>query len=177
MGVALPFLAIASTVIGAVGQIQQGMAAKQAGDYNAEVARQNAIHAERAGQAKATDVGLRSAAEGGRIKAAQAANNIDVNTGSAVSVQSNQRAAGQVDQTNTNNDALVQAYGYKAQGELEKAKGQSAMVGGFLGAAGTLAGGASKWGGEVFGGSSPSKLGASLQSTAYAGPDTSPSYG
>lgn len=175
MGVALPFMAVASTLFSAAGQIQQGIAGQQAGNYNAEVARQNAVHAVAAGQVKATNVGLKSAAEGGRIKAAQAANGINVNTGSAVQVQSDQRRAGAVDQTNTNNDALVQAYGYKAQGELEKFKGKTAMTQGILGAAGTLAGGASKFG-DAFGSSTPSKLGQSLQDSAWAGPDSSPSY-
>ncbi len=168
MGAALPFFAVASVALSALGQVTQGIAGKRAGDYNAVVARNNAVHAVRAGQAQATNVGLRSAAEGGRIKAGQAANNISVNDGSALKVQEGQRAAGAVDQTNTNNDALIKAYGYQAQGELERSKGNAAMTQGILGAAGTLAGGASKFG-DVFGSSTPSKLGQSLQDTAAAG--------
>lgn len=181
MGAALLPLMIASTAFSVIGSLQQGIAGKAAGDYNAEVARQNAIHAERAGQARAMNVGLKSAAEGGRIKAAQAANNVNVNTGSAVEVQKGQRMAGAADQTNTTNDALVQAYGYKAQEGIEKYKGNAAMAQGVVGALGAATGGAAKIaGGDFFGSSSGSSTGQALQSSAgsyqYTGPDTAGSY-
>ncbi len=166
MGAALLPLAIASVAFSAIGELQKGIAGQNAANYNAEVARQNSIHAVNAGEARATDVGMKSAAEGGRIKATQAANNVNVNTGSAVKVREGQRMAGNVDQRRTTNDALVQAYGYQAQESLDKYQGKAAMAEGVTGALGAAAGGAAKISG--FGGapSTASPLGLSLQSSA-----------
>lgn len=170
MGAALLPLAIASTAFSAIGDIQKGIAGQNAANYNAEVARQNAIHAVEVGQVKAMNVGLRAAATGGRIKAAQAANNVNVNTGSAVAVQQGQREAGAVDQANTSNDALTQAYGYQAQSNLDKYQGKAAIAEGITGALGDIAGGASKWGGGLGDSSSTaSPLGQSLQNSAGTG--------
>jgi hypothetical protein len=72
------------------GQAFQATASGEAAAYQAQVARNNAIiagynatEAEQAGETQAYVTSQTAAAQGGRIKAAQAANNIDVNTGSA----------------------------------------------------------------------------------------------
>jgi hypothetical protein len=164
----------------ALSKVSEGIAAKNAGNYNAEVARQNAIHAVQAGRARVENVGLKNAAVGGHIKAVQAANNVDVNSGSAVDVQKSARMAGNVDVVNTMNDALIEAYGYNAKSTLDKYGAKTAEIGGYLGAAGAIAGAA----GDIFGGggatgvgnasSTSSSLGSALVATNnYAGPDTS----
>lgn len=169
----------ASAGISALGSLTQGIAGQQAADYNATVARQNAAYAVQVGRVKAEDVGLKSAAEGGHIKAVQAANNIDVNSGSAVKVQASQRAAGRVDAINTMNDALVKAYGYNAQAALDKSQGQADLVGGIFGAAGDVAKGVANIAGAAGDSSdvqtmssTASPMGAALQATAM--PDSVP---
>lgn len=58
---------------------------------------------------------LSAAATGGQVKAAQAANNIDVNTGSAVAVQQGTRQAGYLNTETVMNNAELAAYGYRTQ--------------------------------------------------------------
>lgn len=156
-------------IFSALGSIQQGEAAQNSANYNAEVARNNATHAVLAGQAQAMDVGLQSAATGGRIKASQAANGINVNSGSAVAVQKGQREAGEVNQANTVNNSLVTAYGYKAQAGLDVYQGKTAMIAGEIGAAGDIAGGIQQFAGLGGGSSTASPTGQALQSSALLG--------
>jgi hypothetical protein len=105
------------------GQAFQATAAGEAAAYQAQVARNNAViagynatEAEQAGENQAYVTSQQAAAQGGRIKASQAANNIDVNTGSAVKVQQGARQAGQLNTETVLNNAELQAYGYRAQG-------------------------------------------------------------
>ena len=105
------------------GQAFEATAAGEAAAYQAQVARNNAIiagynatEAEQAGETQAYVTSQQAAAQGGRIKASQAANNIDVNTGSAVKVQQGARQAGQLNTETVLNNAELQAYGYRAQG-------------------------------------------------------------
>jgi hypothetical protein len=149
--------------ISAYGQIEQGQATANAANYAAQVARnnelvatQNANYALAAGQQKAQTESLKGAATGGRIKAAQAASGIDINTGSALRVQQGQREQAQLDTETVLNNAELQAYGYrtqaanyKAQSELDTAEAEQAPIGAGIGAAGGFLGSASgvalKW--------------------------------
>lgn len=161
MGFALPLLIgaqIGGQILGAGAQANAADYQAQVAENNATVMRQNEAYASAAGSAAATTQSLKSAAVGGRIKASQAANNIDVNSGSAVNVQKSQREAGELDTATTENNALLQAYGYKTQATnyeaeagLEKSEADNAWIGGVTGSAGSLIGDASalgfKWGG------------------------------
>jgi hypothetical protein len=102
------------------GQAFQATAAGEAAAYQAQVATNNATiagynasEAEQAGQTQAFVTGQQAAATGGRIKAAQAANGIDVNSGSAVKVQQGAREAGTLNQETVLSNAELQAYGYR----------------------------------------------------------------
>jgi hypothetical protein len=89
------------------------------------------------------------------IKTAQAANNIDVNTGSAVKVQQGARQAGQLNTETVLNNGELAAYGYRSQGTafteqagLEQMEANEAPIaaaaateGGELGAQGAIIGG------------------------------------
>jgi hypothetical protein len=104
------------------GQAFQATAAGEAAAYQAQVATNNATiagynasEAEQAGNTQAYVAGQQAAATGGRIKAAQAANGIDVNSGSAVKVQQGAREAGTLNQETVLNNAELQAYGYRTQ--------------------------------------------------------------
>lgn len=158
-------LGAAGTAVSALGIYQQGQARAASANYQAQVAANNAIiagqnadYAVNAGQAKAAAQSLKGAAIGGRIKASQAANNVDVNTGSAVDVQQSQREISKLDTETTLNNAQLQAYGYRAnqtnylaQSELDKQEAESDKTGAALGAAGSLLSNASslgfKWAG------------------------------
>jgi hypothetical protein len=104
------------------GQAFEATAAGEAATYSAQVATNNAIiarynakEAEQAGYTQANVTALQAAATGGQVKAAQAANNIDVNTGSAVAVQEGTRQAGYLNTETVMNNAELAAYGYRTQ--------------------------------------------------------------
>lgn len=152
----------------AAGDLMQGNAQKHAALYQSEVAHNNSIiagrnaeYASAAGQQRAATVGARNAAVGGKIKTAQAANGVDVNSGSAVDVQAGASEAGQLDVLTEENNALLQAYGYKtqasnydAQSVLDKTEASQALPSAWLKVgsdlisdASSLAGGWAKFGG------------------------------
>ena len=153
-------LAAVGTAASVYGQVQAGQAqaadAKYQGQIaanNATIAQQNAQRASAAGQAQATATSLKSAATMGRIRAAEAASGVDVNTGSASDVQESQREVGQLDTLTAENNALLNAYGYKvaatsdtAQSTIDSATATQATTGADIGAAGTLLGNASSLG-------------------------------
>lgn len=156
-------LAIAGLAGGAVsggGALLGGLAQGNASSYQAAVARnnatianQNADYAEEAGQAQADATARKGAATGARIKTAQAANNIDVNTGSAKRVQAGQRETAQLDTETVLNNAALTAYGYRsqatgftAQAGLYGMEAEEAPIGGALNATGDLLSSASSVG-------------------------------
>ena len=157
---------IASTAIGAVGAIGQGQAAAAQANYQAQVARNNAIIANQnanyaisAGEAKAADVGPQERARAGAVRAALAASGLDVNSGSAEQVQEGTQRIGQTNIERERQQAALRAYGYRSQATnfsaeagLDTLAAKNASEGGFLKAGGLLFSGASgligsKWGG------------------------------
>ena len=163
MAFALP-LALAAGVIGAgvsaVGAVEGGAATANAANYSAEVARNNATIANQnadysiaAGQRKAADTSMKNAANIGRIKGAQAASGIDVNSGSAEDVQVGNRETGQLDSETVLNNSELQAYGYRsqstgftAQAGLDTMTAEQAPIGADIGAGGSLLSNASSLG-------------------------------
>ena len=161
---------VTGAAISGIGAITGGIAQSNAASYNAQVAannakisQQNANSAAQAGEVQSTNQGLKEAGIAGQIKAAQAANGVDVNSGSAVNVQKSQAIEGQQDTENVLNNALLQAYGYRAQATsyesqsaLDKQEAAQAPIAGTIGAVGSLLSSASsigfKWGGSSGGG-------------------------
>jgi hypothetical protein len=157
-------LALAVGVLGAgisaAGAVESGQATANAANYNAQVARnnatvanQNATYATAAGEQAAANKSMEGAARGGKIKAAEAASGIDVNTGSATKVQASQRETSQLDSETVLNNAELQAYGYRSQATgftatsgLETEEAQQAPIGADIGAAGGLLSSASALG-------------------------------
>lgn len=174
---------VAGAGMTAAGTLSSGFAASNAASYqaqvarnNAQIAQQNADYAIAAGQAKASTESLKGAAIGGKIKAAQAASGVDVNTGSAVDVQMSQREQEKLDTETTLHNSQLTAYGYRtqatnfeAESKLDEMKADSAKTGAILGATGSLLGSASslgfKWGAP--GTSSPSVLPGGVGSSPY----------
>ena len=104
---------LGGAAIGAIGTIEGGEATQNMAAYQAQVAKnnqiianQNAQYANEAGEAQAAATSLKGAAVGGKIKAGEAANNIDVNSGSAVNVQQSQREQAQLDTETVVNNAF-----------------------------------------------------------------------
>jgi hypothetical protein len=151
---------IASAGVAAVGAEQSAAAQKKAAEYQAQVAANNAITAEqnaeyatKAGQAKAESASLQSREELGRVVAGEAAQGVDVTTGSAADVQTGQREIGTLNTQNVVNNAALQAYGYRtqatnfeAQSGLLTQEASQAGTAGNIAAAGDLLSGVSSLG-------------------------------
>ncbi|MFZ0205952.1 MAG: hypothetical protein WAL59_07520 [Roseiarcus sp.] len=139
-------------VASAQGTLFQGISSSEAANYqaqvqrnNAKIANQNAQRAIAAGQQQAQNQNLKNAATAGAIKTGLAANNIDVNSGSALDLEASQRAKGQLDTENTLYNSEIQAYGYRVnatsdtgQAQLEEATAQNAPIGAGLATFGGL---------------------------------------
>jgi hypothetical protein len=153
MAAALPAIALVSAGLSAGGAVLGGISQSNAAHYQAQVAKnnatianQNADYAEQAGVAKSEAAGQQAAAQLGAVKASIAANGVDVNSGSALTVQQSQRGAGELSQQATVNDALLQAYGFRtqatsdtAQAGLYQSESESAIPASLLSATGDLA--------------------------------------
>jgi hypothetical protein len=153
-GVALAAVGTAATVAGAEQQASsQAAAAKfqaQVAANNDIMAKQMASQAVQSGEAKATTEEMKTRSVFGAIAAAQAANNIDVNTGSALDVRTGAAETGQLDALTIRSNAAREAYGFQVQGvsfsadaALLEAKSQQAITAGNIAAMGSLLGDAS----------------------------------
>jgi hypothetical protein len=154
---------LASTVVGMMGAQAQADAASAQANYQAAVARNNAVIAEQnaqqsinVGEANSEKQDTKTAATVGSIKAAQAANGIDVNSGSPLDVRTSQEQLGRLDTLTIMNDAMQKAYDFRAQktnflaeAQLQSSKAQYAQEAGGLNVASSLIGGissfSSKW--------------------------------
>lgn len=145
-----------STAASVLGSIQQGQAAKKSANYNAQVQEHNAQLSERnatlASQEGAANTAIeqqKTRAGVAGMKAAQAANGIDVDTGSAVDVRSSAAELGELNAITVRSNAVKQAYGYqtqaasdKAQAELDRQEAKSSEDSGLINAGTTLLGNA-----------------------------------
>jgi hypothetical protein len=143
---------LAGSAIDAYGSYASGQAQQAAAGYNAQVARQNATIATQnanmagaVGNEQAGIQGLKNKAAVGGILASQGANNVDVNSGSAVDVRAGQQEAGQLSALTIRSNAARQAYGYQVgaasstgQAAQDVYQGQELAEAGDIGAAGGL---------------------------------------
>lgn len=151
-------LTVGSAAMQAYSTYQQGQAASKAAAYqaqvaenNAKIAEQNAEFAGAEGEANVGAQGLKTRAQVGAITSAQAANGINVHSGSAVNVRASQAQLGELDALNIRANAAREAYGYRTQAQgyesqaaLDKATSKNAKTGAIIGAGATLLHGASK---------------------------------
>ncbi len=148
---------IASTVVGAAGQVYTASANANAAEYSAEVNQQNAILADR----RATDAIERGQMEEERKKreatllrkgqeASFAASNIDTGYGTPLDIITSSAMAADLDaaiiRSNAEREAEdyeIQSVNYRNQSSQDKTTAKGARVGGLIGAAGVaLNGGA-----------------------------------
>lgn len=153
----------ASTGVGALGNILTGVGGLQQASYMSRVAQTNAA-IDRANAAATIGAGnqqeeaslLRTGATIGAQKAAQGANNVDVNIGSPAAVTASTRLVGGMDAALIHYNAARAAYGQEveatsqtAQAKLDKQAGLGALLEGGYKSASTLLAGASslssKW--------------------------------
>lgn len=154
-------IGLAATVlaagVSAYGSIQSSNASSASSQYqaqvsanNAKIADQNAEYAKAAGERQVNQQQFKTAALVGSIKAQQASEGLDVNSGSNLDVQSSAKELGELDAITVRNAAARQAYGYQAQsmsdvaqGQLQEAKASSDSTAGLFGATSSVLGGVS----------------------------------
>lgn len=150
---------LASGAIGGGSAIMGGIAKSQSESYQSQVAYNNAIIAERqataakeAGDAQAFGNDLKTANTMGQQKVTQAANGLDVNTGSAVDVRTSTEQLGRLDTLTILHNASKAAMGadfqaanFRSEGAARQASSDNAITAGFLSAAGSVAGAASSF--------------------------------
>lgn len=151
---------IAGTGISAVGALEAGQAQAANASYqaqvarnNAQVAQQNAAWTTQSGEAQAAAQGQKSRAAVGSLVAAQGANNIDVNTGSAAEVKTGAQEMANLDTKTTMSNAARSAYGYEvaatsntAQAGLYSQEAGQASTGGAISSLGSFLSGISSVG-------------------------------
>lgn len=153
MGTVMPFLSLATTVVGgvfsAIGAKNQADAQANAASYNAAVANNAATFARQQGDIQAQANDRKTAAMIGRQRAVYAAGGLDVNSGSPLDIQADTAQFGRLNSLTIRNNAARQAYGYQANANLDEASasnyesaGNTAMLGSLIGA-GTSVG--DKW--------------------------------
>jgi hypothetical protein len=163
MVAALPFVALASTVIGTgvsiMGSMQQASAAESSAKYQAQVARnnqiiaeQNASYARQVGQAETETSGMKTAAIVGSEVAAQGASGLDPTTGSPVDVVRGTREVGRFDTLNLVRNAELRARGFDieaanqgASSKLYDATAKQAGIAGLYSTGSSILGGASSF--------------------------------
>lgn len=151
-------LSAAGTVAGGFAQANTAAYQAKIAQNNAAIAEQNAQRAAQAGEQQAGDTSEKGAANLASIKTAIAANNLDVNSGSALNVEKSARATSQLNTLQTERNAQEQVYGYRAtaasdtaQANLDKSEETPDIIGAGIGATGTLFGNASAIGTKNFG--------------------------
>jgi hypothetical protein len=114
---------VLSTAVSVYGQVQQGKAAKAQGQYQAAVARNNQIIAERQaadsrarGKAAEAQQALKTRQLMGRQQAVLASNGVLVGQDTALDLTADTAAIGKFDALNIRSNAEREALGYEAQG-------------------------------------------------------------
>ena len=154
-----------SGIMGAMGASSAASASASMSEYKAGVARNNAIIAERnavaatdAGNVKAETNDMKTKAMIGGQITAQAANGLDVGSGTNVNIQQSAKDLGRLDTLTILNNAAKNAAGFRAQGMnftaeglLDDSAAKNAETAGEYSVATSLLGGASSVGSKWLG--------------------------
>lgn len=135
-------LTVGGAAISAVGSIVQGISAKNAADYNAEIAQRNAVIARQQGAAAAKRQEREARIRMGAARASGAASGVLLESFGDLLEDSAREEA--LDRMTIIYNAELQAISGEASAEGYRQAGRSALIGGAVGAAGSLLRGASK---------------------------------
>jgi hypothetical protein len=144
--------AVAGPIIGAVGALRQGNSNASMGEYNAQIADQNAQTVVAQGAEQARRSLINSAKFMGHQEAGYAASG--VSGGSAEYVMRNTAAQGELNALTLKNNAAIKATAYRNEAALDRFRGDNARTAGYFGAASGLLRGAAAYKGGGGGGSS-----------------------
>lgn len=135
---ALPIIALAAT---AGGQVFKGIAANKAGKFNQKVDEANAINALRDGTAQVQRIRDAARINLGRQIGAQAESGFEIGTGTAIDSLMESQTNSELDAMDAMRQARSKYDAYMAEGSMARKEGKNALIGGLIGAAGSLASG------------------------------------
>lgn len=142
------WMALIPVAVAMVGGMMGAQNAKQQGAYqsstligNAALKNQTAAETEIAGATSSDWQRVRTGQAVGTQRSAQAANGIDVNSGSAAQLQDDTAMIGELDALTISNNAARQAYGYRIQADQDVANASQALTNAGNNATGSILGG------------------------------------
>jgi len=152
-------LPIISTVMGAAGALYQGFAGKQAAEYQAQVARNNATAAEQMkryeiqkGLLEAQDQDRANAEKVGQQRSAMAASGFDMNSGTMREIGVSQTILGRTDSLRRAHAGELagwnlqnKANNFRAEANIAESRGKHSMLSGLFGAGASLIGNAQRF--------------------------------
>lgn len=129
---AIPYIMAAATAVQVVSAIQQGKAAKAAGDYNAQVAQQNAKMERDQAAMAAAQADREGRLRLGAIRAAQGASGGAAGQGSVIDVLGDVAGQNELEKQGIMYRGEARARGYEGTAALERAEGKVAQTAGYL---------------------------------------------
>jgi hypothetical protein len=120
-------LTVGSTLLGAVGSIQQGQAANKAAQYNAEVQEIQARVAQDQGAARATELSQRTKQRLAATRAASMESGLEL-SGSVNDVLDTVQKQGALDEITALYDSNVRAQGLRQSAAAERVKGRNTLT-------------------------------------------------
>lgn len=143
---AVPIIALVATVIGTgvstYAAVEAGNAQKDAAEYNAEMGRMKAADALQRGSIE----GAAKRDRARRVASAQAEgaamSGVAIDSGTPLALLTETAGIGELDALRSVNNAQREAWGLKAQGDLDVFQGRAAQRSGYLNGAGTFLNGA-----------------------------------
>jgi len=137
-------LAVGSTVLQAYSQFEQGQTAKATARFNAREQENQAVETRNAGTIEENKLRRETSELRERQRSQLAANGVDVNTGTALSLQEDTTTIGEVDALRIRSNVDNRATSLERSAEVTKIQGDNAARAGIIGAGSTLLSGAGK---------------------------------
>lgn len=126
------------SAVQAVGTIISGQAARQAGEYNAELSDFNAVQAENDGKLELMQQQREGLKVIGQARAHYGASGVDSTQGSALDVLQQSATQSAIDSLNIQKKTSARAYGYRKTADLQRYEGEQAETASYFSAAGQL---------------------------------------
>lgn len=142
------WMALIPVAIGLAGSMMQAQGQTQNANFQSGMMKQNAMFKEQAaqetiaaGDTSADWQRVRTGQAVGTQRSVQAANGIDVNSGSAAQLQDDTAMLGELDALTIQNNAAREAYGYRVQAKQDRLNAVQTVQNGRTAATGSILGG------------------------------------
>ena len=170
------WMALIPVAIGLAGSMMQAQGQKQNAAFESGMLKQNAMFKEQtaqetinAGDTSADWQRVRTGQMVGTQRSVQAANGIDVNSGSSALIQDDTAMLGELDALTIQNNAAREAYGYRVQAQQDRTNAKQTVKNGNTAAMGSILGGLGNAFGSFAGGGGFGGTGAGTQAAMSGG--------